>query len=636
MLGGRARLVVRLTVAALAVSPWLAAQPAPAATTPLRIMLVGDSITEGSSGDWTWRYRLARYLDSAGVDYEFVGPRTAMFDQATGEHTSEDYPDPAFDQHHFAWWGMSLHAILDENAPTPESSIGWAVSTYQPDVVIEALGINDTLYGSPPQETVDVAEQFVQEVRAARPDASIVLSTVPDTQYAHVTDFNTLLASTAPTWSTPTSRVLVSDPSPGWDAAQDTCDNTHPSAVGEVKIAAAQADALAAWGIGEPAARPLPAPPVGPRQPAALTATPGDGQVTLSWQLPPGGTGVLVSTRDVTRDEAWHRLPYGLGGDSWVAGGLTNGDTYSFRVNVLKHDCLAADVDSDVATTVPEPDAPGAVSGLAATSSDHGFTASWAATPGATSYAVWYESADSTPGWTSLTTPGTTMTVAGLVAGAPYRVAVQAINPGGAGPLSAPQRVVPSGLVPAPPVWSKARASADGSAVLAWAPVTGADRYAVTSRLHGQGRPWRTPVRTSSPRTMLAGLRDGARYDVRVRAYDGRIAGPWGSVRLLVVPRVGPVEGVTVRRRSATEGVTRGEAVPFATSYLLRSATSASCGRVPRAGLFRTRAQGLSTPDRIFRLPARQHVALWVRWYAVRNGVPGHASPASVACLLLR
>ena len=69
---------------------------------------------------------------------------------------------------------------------------------------------------------------------------------------------------------------------------------------------------------------------------------------------------------------------------------------------------------------------------------------------------------------------------------------------------------------------------------------------------------------------------------------------------MLTVPRVAPVRGVTVRRRSVTEGVTRGESVAFAASYLLRSATSASCARLPRSGLFRTRARGLSAPHRGF------------------------------------
>ena len=181
-------------------------------------MLVGDSITEGSSGDWTWRYRLAAYLDAAGVDYEFVGPRLTMLDLATNEHDSLEYADPEFDQHHFAQWGEGLHAILDENAATPEDGIGWAVGTYQPDVVIEVLGTNDLLYGSSPQETVDVAHQFVDEVRAARPETALVLSTAPGVNYAGFREYDDLLAATAPAWGTPDSPVVVSTPDQGWDA----------------------------------------------------------------------------------------------------------------------------------------------------------------------------------------------------------------------------------------------------------------------------------------------------------------------------------------------------------------------------------------------------------------------------------
>jgi hypothetical protein len=45
---------------------------------PVRIMLFGDSITQGSTGDWTWRYRLWQTLAAAGVDFDFVGPRNDL------------------------------------------------------------------------------------------------------------------------------------------------------------------------------------------------------------------------------------------------------------------------------------------------------------------------------------------------------------------------------------------------------------------------------------------------------------------------------------------------------------------------------------------------------------------------------
>ena len=42
---------------------------AQAATTPA-IMVVGDSISQGSSGDYTWRYRLAKHLTANGWTLE--------------------------------------------------------------------------------------------------------------------------------------------------------------------------------------------------------------------------------------------------------------------------------------------------------------------------------------------------------------------------------------------------------------------------------------------------------------------------------------------------------------------------------------------------------------------------------------
>ena len=41
----------------------------------IRIMLVGDSITQGSTGDHTWRYRLWQHLRADRVPVRFAGPR---------------------------------------------------------------------------------------------------------------------------------------------------------------------------------------------------------------------------------------------------------------------------------------------------------------------------------------------------------------------------------------------------------------------------------------------------------------------------------------------------------------------------------------------------------------------------------
>lgn len=51
--------------------------PAPAAT--LRIMPLGDSITEGDNEAATYRYYLQEDLEGAGVAVDFVGSRSGVF-----------------------------------------------------------------------------------------------------------------------------------------------------------------------------------------------------------------------------------------------------------------------------------------------------------------------------------------------------------------------------------------------------------------------------------------------------------------------------------------------------------------------------------------------------------------------------
>ena len=69
-------------------------------------MVVGDSISHGSAGDYTWRYRLWKHLTGNGVAVDFVGPRRGLFDSVrspSGEVIDTNtYADRAFDSDHNA------------------------------------------------------------------------------------------------------------------------------------------------------------------------------------------------------------------------------------------------------------------------------------------------------------------------------------------------------------------------------------------------------------------------------------------------------------------------------------------------------------------------------------------------------
>src|SRR5690606_28118865 len=103
-----------------------------AAAVPVRLMLVGDSITHGSAGDYTWRYFLDRHLRAAGRPVDLVGPRRDLFDQGSGTSGSRAYADPDFDQDHASQWGNAL--------VWPRLSIRDAATEHRPDVVVLALG----------------------------------------------------------------------------------------------------------------------------------------------------------------------------------------------------------------------------------------------------------------------------------------------------------------------------------------------------------------------------------------------------------------------------------------------------------------------------------------------------------------
>lgn len=332
-----------LAVALLLAATLVASAPAPA---PVRILLVGDSVTQGSAGDWTWRYRLWHHLVDAGVRVDLVGPNDDLYDNVTGRPGSHAYLDPAFDQDHAARWGM-LFAAQDH-------PIGDLVREYHPDVVVEELGVNDfAWWHASPADVEQLARRFVEDARAADPGISVVLGALPQTWVPGVSQYDASLPALADELSTPASRVVTAVPAAPFLEGVDTYDAAHPTATGEVKLAAGVADALAALGVGAAYPRPLPSVPNGPRVPADLSVAPADGAAVLTWESPPGATDEYVWVRDVTTGESWARLPVPVTGSTWTATELTNGDAYEFRLQAEKGSVAAENLYSNVVSVTP-------------------------------------------------------------------------------------------------------------------------------------------------------------------------------------------------------------------------------------------------------------------------------------------
>ncbi|WP_182526413.1 hypothetical protein [Nocardioides dongkuii] len=354
---------------------------------PVRVLLVGDSVTQGSAGDWTWRYRLWQHLESVGAGVDLVGPRTDLYDNVADQHGSTAYADPGFDRDHAARWGMLLRE--------PDVPLGELVETYRPDVVVEARGLNDFVWvGASAPETLDLVEDEVAEARAVDPDVDVVLTRLPQTWYDEsaggaITAYNAGLGDLAADLDTPQSRVVATATGSGFVQGEDTWDPAHLSAQGEVTMAAAVADALAAVEVGAPYPRPLPVVRNGHWTPASLSATAGDGVARLRWTSGPGVAREWVWVRDLTARREWTRLSAPVPGPAWTAGGLVDGHTYAFRLQGLKGS-IAADRYSNTVRMAPVPPVPEAPARLRAALGKRSVRLSWGPARHATSYAVWH------------------------------------------------------------------------------------------------------------------------------------------------------------------------------------------------------------------------------------------------------
>ncbi|GLF97230.1 GDSL-type esterase/lipase family protein [Streptomyces yaizuensis] len=226
----------------------------------MRFLFVGDSMTIGHAGDFTWRHRMWQHLESTLPGrYAITGPRTELYDAGADAAVSTAYADdgfPAGARRHLAGWGEGwLHM-----APV----IGEAVAAHRAQVLLVSLGLIDLGFYTNSEQTAANVRAFVAGARAAEPHVRMVLLPVlpnvrarGDAPFAAECErFNELLAKTVADLDSPSSPLLLASPPEGWDAdpgRPDTYDGTHPSPYGEHRLAAAYATAMhQAWGLGGP------------------------------------------------------------------------------------------------------------------------------------------------------------------------------------------------------------------------------------------------------------------------------------------------------------------------------------------------------------------------------------------------
>ena len=188
--------------------------------------------------------------------------------------------------------------------------------------------------------------------------------------------------------------------------------------------------------------------PRSPGAPAGVTATPGDQQVTLSWNAPDSDGGSAITSYTVTGTPAATCTT--TGATSCVITGLINGTQYTFNVvatNAVGDGPASASVTATPATPVTPPGAP---AGVTATPGDQQVTLSWNAPDSDGGSAITSYTVTGTPAATCTTTGATSCVITGLINGTQYTFNVVATNAVGDGPASASVTATPATPVTPP------------------------------------------------------------------------------------------------------------------------------------------------------------------------------------------
>jgi acyl-CoA thioesterase-1 len=214
----------------------------PAQARPVRILPLGDSITQGGRADreeYTYRLPLARMLTDAGVAFDFVG---SMSNGLSPKATWPDYKGTPFDRDHEGHYGWKTAQVRDHLA---EWMPKWAGA---PDIVLIHLGTNDQKPEDYDAAIVQPLKAIIGMLRKQNPQVVVLVGHLNfnDGAGPRIRPFVEAMATEL---TAPDSPVVTVHHYKGWherpgDPESDTFDWAHPNPQGQRKMAQQWFDAM--------------------------------------------------------------------------------------------------------------------------------------------------------------------------------------------------------------------------------------------------------------------------------------------------------------------------------------------------------------------------------------------------------
>lgn len=197
---------------------------------PVRILAIGDSITQGGKTFVTYRLPLDQKLRAAGLSYEFVGSQ-----QSEGPH------GPLW---HEGYGG--------KNAEFLAGLMPQKLKQLKPDIILLHCGHNHSVEEKPVLGILAAERAIIEAARKQNPKVVVLLAQVITSgklpKYGYIPELNQAQVLLARELSRPDAPVMIVDQATGFDPQKDTIlDKVHPNPQGAEKMATQWFLALKGW-----------------------------------------------------------------------------------------------------------------------------------------------------------------------------------------------------------------------------------------------------------------------------------------------------------------------------------------------------------------------------------------------------
>ncbi len=291
--------------------------------------------------------------------------------------------------------------------------------------------------------------------------------------------------------------------------------------------------------------------PTAPGAPTLNTATPGNGQISLTWSAPASNGGSAITGYTATASPGGATCSTG-GATTCAVGGLTNGTSYSFTVTATN--AAGTGPASNALSATPRT-VPGAPTLNTATPGNGQVALAWSAPASNGGSSITGYTATANPGGATCSTAGTlSCTVNGLTNGTSYTFTVTATNAAGTGPASNSLSATPR-TVPGAPTLNTA-SPGDTQVSLAWTAPASDGGSVITGYLATASPGGATCSTSGATLCTVTGLTNGISYSFSVTATNAAGNGP-ASNSLSATPTATPTSPGAPTLNTATPGDTQ-------------------------------------------------------------------------------